>query len=213
MLLAEASFTMNLAVPRRIVAKAREWLRDRPYDWANSRPGGRMVWFGIGVPTWVEYAKLDLCNLFVGEVLNEVNADLPIRQSLRGGYPIPANWWFDGTGYNASWGSPINPSLFPARMFHPIPGDVICDEEHVGIVSTSNPDGTGTTISAPTYAPGGQPQGRPSTWQRNALIENDWGFRPGQRGSIRIARHNSVEPMYTARMETGRPQPLQYPRY
>ncbi|HSN97408.1 MAG TPA: hypothetical protein VLS89_03885 [Candidatus Nanopelagicales bacterium] len=207
------AYWMDMTVPQRIVAAARRLARERPYDWAwaEDRSGGRTVHFW-GLPTYVAFNNTEFCNLYVGEVLHAASVDNPLRLGGRGSsYPIPADWWFEARETdNNGWIGGLNYSIFPREILHPIPGDIISDGEHVGIVTVSNRDGTGRTISAPAFTATHKPNNRPADYRRNAIIENDWGFRPGTASKMRISRHSSVErPSYAQRIQTGRPQPEQ----
>jgi hypothetical protein len=200
-------FSINLTVPRRIVATARQYLQTRPYDWAYGR-SLRVEQWGIGFPNIVP-AAAELCNLFVGSVLQGASANPPIRRGMsQKPYPIPADAWWSGNGTDPHWIGGLDFDIFPRNILHPIPGDVMSNGEHVGIVSECQPDGygglMGKTISAPIYST--------TDWRQNGLVENDWGFRPGTLSAMRISRHYSVESNYALRMQTGRPQPQQYPR-
>ncbi|KAI0217613.1 hypothetical protein LSAT2_030654 [Lamellibrachia satsuma] len=92
------------------------------------------------------------CNTFVAEMVDRMGGSVPHR------YP-----WFSPIGAG-EWANPrstylTNDPHWVLVTGTPRRGDVAACDGHVGIVT-----GPGTTVSA----------------ARNKVVQNDWGFRPGQ---------------------------------
>lgn len=116
-------------------------------------------------------ANTNKCNQYVYEALNEAGAAVPMMQRRRFGirrpdHPPLAGQWADSSVSISGW----------EVVSTPQPGDIAAEaieysdaSGHVGIVSTVNEDGTGTTISATS----------------DSVVENDWGFREGQNVTYR----------------------------
>ena len=90
------------------------------------------------------------CNLFVADAYNYGNGREIIPTGLIGSHPPSAFDWYNG-----------NVTVGFVSTTNARPGDIVAVQGHVGIVSRP-----GNTISASST--------------ENAIVENDWGFRPGQ---------------------------------
>jgi cell wall-associated NlpC family hydrolase len=142
-------------VAQRIVDEAKKYLESNDWSYYTDRPP-----YGPGT---------NKCNLFVYEVLNNAGAPVPMKErwSWRNfeyvKYPPLAGQWADPDVDIPGW----------VVVDDPQPGDVVAMEEnysdasgHVGIVS-----GEGKTISASS--------------ETQTIVENDWGFREGQKPVFR----------------------------
>ncbi len=130
------------------------------------------------------------CNVFVASKLRQSGAHVPnvggwsgalgegasdaISEQTGGaygGHPPSANDWFNGKvpGWEQVDGE---------KGERPMPGDVATNGTHVGIVS-----GEGKTISVTTD------RTKPETYGN--VVENTWGFRPDNHGSMRFLRRVS----------------------
>jgi len=131
-------------------------------------------------PKQVHGETKNQCNIFVADKLHESGAPVPnvggragtlgaeasdrlntATDGRIGGQPPSANDWFKGKvpGYDPVGGAPR-------------PGDIAASASHVGIVS-----GAGKTVSVTTL---GMDYGH--------VVENEWGFRPGERDGITFWR-------------------------
>lgn len=148
----------------RIVQQARDFLLNHPKAWTKEGTRGA---YGPGT---------NKCNLFVCEVGNA--AGLPIPQNyFQGKYPPLAKHWGDPSAVIPGWEvvtSPQPGDVAAISDVGPAPGasrfDHLNISGHVGIVT-----GPGTTISNSNLA--GQ------------VVENDWGFRPDQKGQVVFRRY------------------------
>lgn len=123
-------------------------------------------------------AGTNKCNLFVYEVLKSAGTPVPmrVRWSWRNlgnvSYPPLARQWADPDQVIPGW----------VIVKDPQPGDVAAMRinytdatGHVGIVT-----GPGTTVSASS--------------ETDTVVENDWGFRPGQKDAVVFRRYVGVTP-------------------
>ena len=109
------------------------------------------------------------CNLFVYEVLNEAGTPVSMMHRTRFGFRRP-----DHPPLAGQWANPSVSIPGWTIVTSPQPGDVVAEAHiysnasgHVGIVTEANADGTGKTVSASS--------------KTQTVVENDWGFQPGQK--------------------------------
>ena len=142
--------------------KSKEYERapgKKAWDIAKKHVGSKA--YRKGVPLDQLPAGAAKCNKFVYDIQEKAGNKVPLSGGLFGGDPPSARNWETANDIEG-W----------KIVRDPKPGDVAAYYGHVGIVSGPN-----RTISAASPERG------------DAVVENDWGFRPEQKGKVVFRRY------------------------